>query len=469
MNKKIHFDIRGMSCIHCQNIIEKALRNTKGVTKVSVSYRMGTADAEYDDARTNADKLARVIENLDYKVLSAGEKNAFGIIGSIGILVIIAALYYLLQTFGLLNYLVPDRLADTGMGYGMLFVIGLITSVHCVAMCGGIGLYQSLPKKGQSQNIVFPILYNLGRVCSYTAIGFVLGLMGSVIGGGNVAVPVIVQGGIKIIAGLVMVIMGINMLGIFPWLRRLSIHMPAGVARFIGQKSRQASGPFIVGLLNGLMPCGPLQAMWIVAFASGSPVSGALSMLMFSLGTVPLMLGLGSVVSLLGKKFTSQVMKVGAVLVAVLGLAMLTQGTALAGFMPAAQEEAETLTEAPEEGSLEASLTAADETTTAKAETTIASAETVAAAPEVQVIKSELTRGQYPEITVKAGVPVHWVIDAPAQNINGCNSVMIIPNYGIQHAFEPGENVIEFTPTQTGEFSYSCWMGMVYGKINVVE
>ncbi len=495
MNRKIHFDIGGMTCINCQNKIEKALRGAKGVTKAEVSYRRGTADVEYDDVRTNADKLVRVIENLDYKVLSSGEKNSRGIINSFGILVIIAALYYLLQTFGLLNRLVPNRLADTGMGYGMLFVIGLITSVHCVAMCGGIGLSQSLPTKGQSKSLFSTILYNLGRVCSYTAIGFVLGLIGSVIGGGaNVGVPVLLQGILKIIAGLVMVIMGINMLGIFPWLRRFSIHMPAGVAKFIGQKTRTSNGPFIVGLLNGLMPCGPLQAMWIVAFASADPVSGALSMLMFSLGTVPLMLGLGSVVSLLGRKFTNQVMKVGAVLVVVLGLAMLTQGSALAGIRPVAKTgsdgitaETEPLEEIPEDAASETSQIVAGETTAAVGEATTARGENVTAdgetetaagdttttagdtAGEVQVIKSELTRGQYPEITVKAGVPVHWVIDAPAENINGCNGVMIIPDYEIQHVFEPGENVIEFTPTEAGVFGYSCWMGMVFGSINVVE
>lgn len=51
--------------------------------------------------------------------------------------------------------------------------------------------------------------------------------------------------------------------------------------------------PFIVGIHNGFMPCGPLQSMWIVALAGGSSFAGAFSMLLFSLGTVPLMLGLG--------------------------------------------------------------------------------------------------------------------------------------------------------------------------------
>jgi copper chaperone CopZ len=126
MNKKVHMNIGGMTCIHCQNTIEKTLKNAKGVIKASVSYKRGTADIEYDDSVTHVNKLVRVIENEDYKVLSSGEKTSPGVLDTLGILVIIAALYYLLQTFGLLNRLVPDRLADSGMGYGMLFVIGLI-------------------------------------------------------------------------------------------------------------------------------------------------------------------------------------------------------------------------------------------------------------------------------------------------------------------------------------------------------
>lgn len=61
-----------------------------------------------------------------------------------------AALFMLLQATGLLNRLAPGQLAQSGMGYGMLFLVGLMTSLHCVAMCGGISLSQSLPG-GQAQ------------------------------------------------------------------------------------------------------------------------------------------------------------------------------------------------------------------------------------------------------------------------------------------------------------------------------
>lgn len=461
MQKKIHIDIGGMSCIHCQNTIEKALNEAVGVKKAKVSYSKGTADIEFDDEKTNIKNLKRIIEKLDYKVLSAGEKSSNDVVSAIGYFAVILVLFYLLQSLGLLNRLAPDRLAETGMGYGMLFIIGLITSVHCVAMCGGIGLSQSILKKGDEKTLKNPLAYNLGRVCSYTLIGLVLGAVGGLLGGNmGLAVPYYVQGIIKLIAGVFMVIAGINMLGIFPWFRKLSLHMPAGVAKLIGAKNVSDRGPFVIGLLNGFMPCGPLQAMWLVVLASGSLFAGALSMFMFSLGTVPLMLGLGSFVSLLGKKFTGQVMRVGAVLVVVMGLAMMTQGGSLAGMTPAA----------------DAKSVASDNT--AKLEETVSedlppeeapSLEETAPTEDVQIVNSTLALGGYPEITVKVGTPVKWIIDVPEGSLNGCNAVMIVPDYGIQHTFNIGENVIEFTPTEPGLVRYSCWMGMVYGSINVVE
>lgn len=120
-------------------------------------------------------------------------------------------------------------------------------------------------------------------------------------------------------AGVFMVILGINMLGIFPWLRRFQLQLPRFLVRNVNRKKAGSSQPFVIGLLNGMMPCGPLQSMQIVALASANPFAGALSMLAFSLGTVPLMLGLGSFVAMLGKRFSAKVMETGAVLVVVAG------------------------------------------------------------------------------------------------------------------------------------------------------
>lgn len=436
--------IGGMTCINCQNKIEKKLRNTAGIRSVKVSYSTGIADITYDADRVTLKDIAAVIRRLDYQVLTGREQQEPGTNRVIGLLVIIVAFYLLLQQSGVLNLLVPSRLADADMSYGMLFVIGLITSVHCVAMCGGINLSQCIPhdaetagKAGRFSTFRPTLLYNLGRVVSYTAVGFLVGGLGSVITFSNT-----LQGVLKLAAGVFMVIMGINMLGIFPWLRKLNPRMPRIFARKIDKQKFGGGSPLTVGLLNGLMPCGPLQAMQIYALSTGSPFSGALSMFLFSLGTVPLMFGLGALSSALGKKFTHKAMTVGAVLVVVLGLSMLSQGWSLSGFslprlIPGAQAGTGDSSVKIENG--------------------------------VQIVESTLSSGRYPSITVRAGMPVKWIIDAPQGSINGCNNRMLIPEYRIKHQFKTGENVIEFTPDKTGNFSYSCWMGMIRGSISVVE
>jgi plastocyanin domain-containing protein len=86
----------------------------------------------------------------------------------------------------------------------------------------------------------------------------------------------------------------------------------------------------------------------------------------------------------------------------------------------------------------------------------------------VQLVNSTLAGGRYPAIIVQAGIPVKWTINAPQGSINGCNNRMIIREYGIQHSFKTGDNVIEFTPEKTGKIPYSCWMGMIRSSITVV-
>ncbi|WP_143319483.1 sulfite exporter TauE/SafE family protein [Clostridium sp. HBUAS56010] len=439
--------IGGMTCISCQNKIEKKLRNTAGIVNAEVSYNKGTASITYDTDIISYQAITGIIEHLDYKVLTDQEKQ--GLDGSriTGILLIIAALYIILQQTGLLNLLSPKQLADENMSYGMLFVIGLVTSVHCVAMCGGINLSQCIkpgsePGEGGRFSSLRPtFLYNLGRVISYTAVGFLVGALGSAI-----TFSTTLQGILKLAAGFFMVIMGVNMLGIFPWLRRFNPRMPAIFARGIQKQKSKSNSPLIVGLLNGFMPCGPLQAMQIYALSTGNPFSGALSMFIFSLGTVPLMFGLGAISTVLGKKFAGKIMTAGAVLVVVLGMSMVSQGLSLSGVS------------VPDLVSNEESGNAGQGAGTERK-----------MEDGVQVVKSTLTPGRYPNIKVQAGIPVKWIIDAPKGSINGCNNRMIIRDFGMEHTFQTGENIIEFTPEKTGKVSYTCWMGMIRGTISITD
>jgi hypothetical protein len=84
-------------------------------------------------------------------------------------------------------------------------------------------------------------------------------------------------------------------------------------------------------------------------------------------------------------------------------------------------------------------------------------------------VSTTLLPGQYQPIVVTAGLPVKWTIEAPQGSINGCNNRMIIREYGIEHRFTVGANMVEFTPEKTGVFRYSCWMGMIRSSITVIE
>jgi sulfite exporter TauE/SafE len=422
----------------------------------SVDYAKGTAHVVYDDT-TNLDVIISAIESMDYKVVRPGEKgdrrserNNF-----IGALLLIFALYIFLNGAGggflgdIFNFF-PQ--AEVGMGYWALFAVGLLTSVHCVAMCGGINLSQSLaaanetarPTRGSlSLAALRPaILYNMGRVVSYTAIGGIVGALGSVVSFSGA-----MKGIVQMAAGIFMAILGLNMLGMFGFLRAFAPRLPRFLTSRLDDKKR-GRGPLFVGLLNGLMPCGPLQAMQIYALSTGSPLKGAISMLFFSLGTVPLMFGLGAFGSLMSRKFAGRVMRAGAILVIVMGVVMFSNGAALSG--------------------LGMGL---DGIENAKPETASATGQGVAAknpASGIQEITTSLPRRGYPPITVKAGTPVRWNLYAEKGSLNGCNNAIVIREYGIEKRLQIGDNIIEFTPTKTGKFRYSCWMGMIRGTITVV-
>lgn len=422
--------IGGMTCPHCALRVGRTLEALDGVERARVSYDRGAAEITYDPGCVSTRAMDAALREEGYRLLTAPEKTDY--VRAAVYIALIAALYLLLQRTGLLNRLVPGRLAESGMGYGMFFAVGLMTSLHCVAMCGGLGLSQTLAGGRAARGMLRPaLLYNAGRVISYTATGFVMGLIGLLFGAGvNTALSTALQALLKAAASVMMLCMGLNLLGLFPALRRFRLRLP--------QIGAHGGGALTVGLLNGLMPCGPLQSMQLAALASLSPIKGALSMLFFSLGTVPLMLGLGSLTAALGRRFNRAVLRAGAVMVAVMGLAMLSQGAALAGWsLPAAPAQSGDLAARTESG--------------------------------VQTVYSTLEPNRYPDITVTVGEPVRWVIDAPDGSINGCNNRIFIPALDLEYAFQPGENVIEFTPGETGTISYTCWMGMIRGTITVTD
>jgi len=416
----INFFIDAMTCVACKERIEKKLSNTNGIDSVSVSYENASAKVNYDEKIIDVIKIFDTIEKLGYTPRTSAKRTNFIVIAAI------IVVFALMKHFGITQIFNNFSVVDSSVGYGMLFVIGLTTSIHCIAMCGGINISQCLSAK----NAVAPsFLYNTARVISYTLVGAGVGALGSLISPGSGFRAIFMM-----TAGFFMVIAGINIGGGgFKWTKKLA-------PRFPKLFKHNAKSPFVVGLLNGFMPCGPLQSMQIYALYTGSAAAGAFSMFLFALGTLPLMFALGAASSVLGKTFRESAVKIGACLVVILGLIMLSNGLSLSGISIdffSARHIATDGSYALEDG--------------------------------VQVIRSRLESGAYPAIVVKENMPVRWIIYAEKKNINGCNDRIFINEYGIEHTFEAGENVIEFTPMRRGRFSYSCWMGMIGSTISVIK
>ena len=276
--------INGMSCSGCELRIENKLKKLNGVKAIKASFVSSNLEIEYDDKVISLDKINEAIKSIGYEVASVN--NNMSSLQFIGIAIIVVAVYIIINNTIGFN-IIPE--VEEGMGYGLLFVTGIITSVHCIGMCGGINLSQCVNHKNNQEsnkkigNIVPGLLYNGGRVISYTLVGAIVGALGSAISFNGRA-----RGIIALFSGVFMIIIGLNMMDIFPALRKFIPKMPKIFASGIYSNKRNY-GPFLIGMLNGLMPCGPLQSMQVYALGTGSALKGALSMMSFSLGTFILM------------------------------------------------------------------------------------------------------------------------------------------------------------------------------------
>ncbi|MDT8434181.1 MAG: sulfite exporter TauE/SafE family protein [Anaerosomatales bacterium] len=333
--------------------------------------------------------------------------------------------------------------------------VGIVTSVHCVSMCGMLVL--SYAVKGAqggtvAQRLTPHLAYQSAKIFSYMAVGLALGAIGSAFNIDGV------RGWIMVAAGAFMVLMGINMTGRVPWLKHLTFKPPAFLMRALASTRRKANEqaaegrasiatPLTFGLLTGLMPCGPLQAAQLAAAGAGSPIQGATVMLGFGLGTAPLMLAFGTVSGMLTAKFKSRMMVVAAVIIVVLGLVMLDRGAMMLGSPVTAQSIKQAVLGAPAADDAGDFARGADGI--AEVSLTIANVRYV---PNV--------------VAIPADEPVRLIVDRQENNV--CSDELWIPQLGVAQKLEPfGTTVVEIPPTAAGSYTLTCQMGMMSGTLQV--
>lgn len=447
--KKVKLKIHGMHCASCEVLIEQKFKEVPGIEKVMVNHASGKADL-ICSSEPNLRQLNNLVKEDGYTISSwhdrnnssaqiAHEKDTLDYVQIGWMFLIVVSLYYLLKQF---NFL-PSFSITEHMSYGLIFLIGLFAAVSsCIAVVGGLllglaGKYnESHPNLTGIQKFKPHIYFNAGRIVGYTAFGAVVGALGSVL-----TLSPKANGYLMIVVSIVMLLLGFQLLHLFPGLRRFSPKMPKFIAHKIHDLSTKESkgAPFALGASTFFLPCGFTQALQLYVLASGDWKVGALTMLTFSLGTLPALLSLSAVSSFAKGAFQNHFLRFAGVLIVLLSVFNINNGLALAGY----------------DVNLGSILTPSNTTS-------------ASAAPPVQIIdgkqivKMAVSGYTYTpnRFTVVESVPVEWQIDGA--NATGCGRVLVMPTLGTSKYLLPqGITTITFTPTQTGTIPFNCSMGMM--------
>ncbi len=335
------------------------------------------------------------------------------------------------------------------------FTLGLVTSLHCVSMCGPMVVTYAL--KGTedgtvAQRIVPNVAYQAAKILSYMLVGLLLGTIGSAFSLDAIRPYVMVA------AGLFMIILALGMTGRVPWAQKLTPRPPKFLLKAFTAVRRKAvtdaeadrsslATPITFGLLTGLMPCAPLMAAQLNAAASGSAVSGALSMLAFGLGTAPLMLAFGTASSLIPKRLKERVMVALAIVVLVFGITYLNRGAMLLG-SPVTLQAAKTAVLGGE--------------TAAPVGDYAVGADGVVEVP-ITIVNTQF---QPQVVDIPADTPVRLVVDR--QESNSCSAQLALPQLGVLVDLAPfATTTIDLLPTEAGSYTLTCGMGMMSGQLRV--
>lgn len=421
MNKTYYAKIEGIYCDHCRRTISSFIKKADSDASVKISGNI----AKIKSSVLNESAIVQAVEKAGYQTKEAwifqnfNKWKAFQILEILSIAFVILALRFLLKKLIGYDILNVIPVIDSKASLPALFIAGFLTSFHCIGMCGAINI--AVSKSGRTS-----LLYNTGRLLCYTLVGGIAGALGK-----TLAVNQTVLGFLVLLLSFFMLAFGLSMAGIFSIPLK---HLPHGF-----QKLRTSSA-FAAGFLNGFMPCTPLVTMQLYAVSTASFVQGALSMLMFGFGTLPMMAGLAMFQNLFARKRIF-FQKILAAFVILLGFAMTLRGLTGLGFV--SQSSAHQLknwkvAEISEDG-------------------------------KSQKIEIQLSYDGYENFAVKKGIPVEFVINAEEDYITGCNNRVISRDFNFDTTLTAGRNKINFLPQKKGTYIYSCWMYMLKNKIYVYE
>jgi len=285
---KYEYHVIGMHCPACELLIEKKIgkleiiKNADAVLGSKKLYLETGTDISKDELLAKVNEiikphgyeisLERIRHKVNFRDLAIGFVIAAVIVG----------IFFLIQKLGIANIL-----GGKSMSFALVFLIGVVASLSsCMALVGGLVLsISSSYAKGKDR--IWPlILFHGARIIGFFLLGGAIGLIG---------IAFKLTPGFyftaSIVLFIVMLILGINLLDIFPFFRKLQLKMPKSLSKRItgAEKIGNKFVPLLLGILTFFLPCGFTQSMQINAMASGNFLQGGLIMLIFALGTLPVL------------------------------------------------------------------------------------------------------------------------------------------------------------------------------------
>ncbi|MDR0837698.1 MAG: sulfite exporter TauE/SafE family protein [Propionibacteriaceae bacterium] len=448
--KTVH--ISGMYCRACEVRVGKKLRAVPGIVDADVSAAKGTAVLSTTGA-VDDQAIEAAVRKAGYVVATGAEPwlakdttvwRDFGV----GVAVV-AAGWLLLRLFGITD-LANALVMDESAGLGFVALVGVAASVStCMALVGGIVMgvtstyAQAHPDATRAQLLRPQLLFHVGRVVGFAALGGVIGALGSVVSlqGTGLAVGMIV-------VAVVMTLLGIRLTGISPRLSGASLALPPSLTSWMtdGQTGEYRAGAAVgLGVASFFLPCGFTQAVQVFALATGDPLRSASIMGVFALATVPGLLGAGMVSSVLRQGAAQTVLRCIGVVVLAFALVNVTGGV-------------RSLSSALGWGAVQpppASATVPDGVLGTDGRQRVTTAvEIHGYEPASQV--------------VYAGIPVDWTL---LNNSVSCAAAVNAKSLGAgSFVLYPGNKseTVEFTLNEPGVYNYSCQMGMYRGQFIAV-
>lgn len=283
------FHVQGMHCKACVMMIDNELAGVAGVARVSSSLSGNSVQVEGEFPGQTPTQVAHLLsETLKPRGYTLSVEPTSQPVAwqefhtALPIALAFVLVFIVLQKLGVVNLV---NSSEVGLGTALL--LGLVASVStCMAVVGGLVLSMSASFAKEGDRVRPQVLFHIGRLVAFFVLGGVIGALGGVVQLGATGTFVV-----SVLVALVLLVLGINLLDVFPWAKRFQFTLPAWAGTYAHslKSVNHTLTPLLVGVATFVLPCGFTQSMQLYALSTGSFWTGASTMFAFAVGTLPVL------------------------------------------------------------------------------------------------------------------------------------------------------------------------------------